>query len=53
MREQNPAELLCDHVMRLYGRSLTPKQIPGRRVMLVDLGLPEFPPDHPPELELT
>lgn len=77
MREQNPAELLSDHVMRLYGRSLTPKQIrgpwtyigtrngeisgvvivadgdsPGRRVMLIDFGLPEFPPDQP-ELELT
>lgn len=77
MREQNPAEKLCEFVTREYGRRLTPRQLrgpwtyigtyngeisgvviapdgesPGRRVMLIDLGLPAFPPDQP-ELELT
>lgn len=76
--KQNPAELLCSHVMRLYGRRLTPKQMrepwtyigthngeisgvvvapdgasTGLRVMLIDLGLPEFPPAMPAEMELT
>lgn len=77
---KNPAELLCDYVMRGYGRRLTAKQLrgpwtyigtkngeisgvvidadgdsAGHRVMLVDLGLPEFPPPEsaPPQLELT
>lgn len=76
--KQNPAELLCSQVMRMYGPRLTPEQLrrpwtyigtpggeisgvvidadgtaPGFRVMLVDLGLPEFPPAAPLELELT